>query len=68
MLCCGSVLDMGTDNQELLDDPIYLGLKEKRRPLQENVEFVDGSSFLPLNPYRPCAHAEHPLATYSFPQ
>ncbi|KAF4497343.1 malate dehydrogenase (oxaloacetate-decarboxylating) [Fusarium agapanthi] len=35
------VLDCGTDNQELLDDELYLGLKEKRVRGEEFAKFVD---------------------------
>ncbi|KAF9775329.1 hypothetical protein IL306_006580 [Fusarium sp. DS 682] len=35
------VLDCGTDNKELLDDELYLGLKEKRVRGEEYSKFVD---------------------------
>lgn len=35
------VLDCGTDNQELLDDDLYLGLREKRVRGDKYDEFVD---------------------------
>ncbi|KAL4730764.1 NAD-dependent malic enzyme, mitochondrial [Fusarium chlamydosporum] len=35
------VLDCGTDNKELLDDELYLGLKQKRVRGEEYAEFVD---------------------------
>lgn len=35
------VIDVGTDNQELLDDPTYLGLRRKRASQSEIVELVD---------------------------
>lgn len=35
------VLDCGTDNKELLDDELYLGLKEKRVRGEEYAKFVD---------------------------
>ena len=34
-------LDTGTDTQKFLDDPLYLGLRQKRRPLAELDEFMD---------------------------
>ncbi len=35
------LLDMGTNNQELLDDPLYLGIHEKRGDDEEYYEIVD---------------------------
>ncbi|KAJ4263635.1 NAD-dependent malic enzyme, mitochondrial [Fusarium torreyae] len=35
------VLDCGTDNKELLDDDLYLGLREKRVRGEEYAKFVD---------------------------
>lgn len=35
------VLDVGTDTQKYLDDPLYLGLKRKRPSPEEYIEFVD---------------------------
>ncbi|CED83303.1 malate dehydrogenase [Phaffia rhodozyma] len=35
------VLDMGTDNSRLLEDPLYLGLRQKRRSIAENEAFLD---------------------------
>ena len=34
-------LDTGTDTQKFLDDPLYLGLRQKRRPIAELDEFMD---------------------------
>jgi malate dehydrogenase (oxaloacetate-decarboxylating)(NADP+) len=34
-------LDAGTNNQELLDDPLYLGLRRQRPPTEELYAFVD---------------------------
>lgn len=39
--CLPVVLDCGTDNQELLDDDLYLGLRERRVRGQEYDHFVD---------------------------
>ena len=35
------VLDVGTDNQTLLDDPLYLGWRNKRLRGKEYDDFVD---------------------------
>jgi len=35
------VLDVGTDTQKYLDDPLYLGLRRKRPSPEEYIEFVD---------------------------
>ena len=32
---------MGTDNPKLLADPFYLGLRQPRRSIAENQEFMD---------------------------
>ncbi|EWC47422.1 hypothetical protein DRE_00390 [Drechslerella stenobrocha 248] len=35
------VLDLGTENEENLRDPLYLGLRQRRAPKQEAIEFMD---------------------------
>ena len=34
-------LDTGTDTQRYLEDPLYLGLRERRRPMAELDEFME---------------------------
>ncbi|KAJ6261491.1 hypothetical protein Dda_4161 [Drechslerella dactyloides] len=35
------VLDLGTENEENLRDPLYLGLRQRRVPKQEAIDFMD---------------------------
>jgi len=35
------VLDVGTNNQKLIDDPYYLGIKKKRLQGKEYYSFMD---------------------------
>src|SRR6266446_436263 len=40
--CLPVVIDVGTNNQALLDDPLYLGVRQSRVRGDEYMEFVDG--------------------------
>jgi hypothetical protein len=38
-------LDLGTNTQKYLDDPLYLGLRQRRVPEKEMTEFMDEFMF-----------------------